>query len=92
MSVPNELLDLAVSLMQKHLNQINTTATYITKDGAKGFTTYDSQVIERYTKLLLAMTKQSGAEDDSMAELSDDELLEIINERQEHVQTSSSEE
>lgn len=87
---PQELIDKAVDLMSSHLDQIKRDATYLTKDGAKGFTSADAAVIERYTKLLLAMTKKTEGEDDLSA-LSDSELEAILNERQDNVPDTISE-
>lgn len=91
MSNPQDLLDRVISLMDKHLQQINIIATTLTKDGAKGFTTYDSQVIERYTKLLLAMTKNSDSDVDDLDSKSDEELEALLNERQNNVSDPTSE-
>ena len=72
---PQDLIDKALVLMNQHLEQLRIHSTFMTKDGPKGLTTYDSQVIERYTKLMLAMTKQTGPESDENEHLTDAELL-----------------
>lgn len=92
---PQELIDKAVVLMDQHLSQIKRDATYITKDGAKGLTPTDAAVIERYTKLLLAMTKATNDTPDDTDSMSDAELEErarlILEETPNAIETSDSE-
>lgn len=88
MSDPITLIDKAVNLIDLHLEQIRIQATLLTKEGPKGFSTYDSQVIERYTKLLLAMTKKT--EEDDLSDKTDEELEAILNERQDNVSDPTS--
>lgn len=89
MSNSQTLLDKALVLMNQHLDQIKRDSTYITKDGAKGLTPTDAAVIERYTKLALAMNKTS--EDDDMSGLTDAELEDIVKGTQDNVSDSDSE-
>lgn len=79
MASTNELLDRAVLLIDQHLLQLRIDSTTPTKDGSlKGLTQYDSQVIERYTKLLLAMTKKDTAPNE-FDNLTDEELEAQLN-------------
>lgn len=70
MSNSQGIIDKALVLMDQHLTQLRIHSTTMTKDGdTKGLTAYDSQVIERYTKLALAMTKNAPKDDQSDEEL-----------------------
>jgi len=86
-----QLIEQVLVLVGQHLTQLRIDSTTPNDKGvSKGLTATDSQTIERYGKLLLAMTKGSDIEDNKLAGLSDEELHNIINGEQD-VQNETSE-
>lgn len=80
MSDPTSLIDKAVALIGQHLEQLKIDSNAPTKDGSlKGLTQYDSQVIERYTKLLIALNKKGDSSSNEFEGLSDEELEAKLN-------------
>ena len=77
-----ELLDKITKVMTQHVLQIDAQACEVTKEGKmKGFTTYDSQVLERYAKVLITLTKKTTTPDeDEFDKMSDEDLLALARE------------
>ena len=72
-----ELLERITQVMTRHVLQIDAQACDVTKEGKmKGFTAQDSQVLERYAKVLITVTKKTEqTPEDEFDNLSDAELL-----------------
>ena len=87
---PQELLDKTLVIISEHLTQLRMQATTLTKDGAKGYTDGNSQVVDRYAKILLAMNKTTSTED-ALDGLSDEELQALLNESETNVPDSTGE-
>lgn len=79
MSDPVDMLNKALVLIDQHLTQIRIDSTTINDKGtSKGLSQYDSQVIERYSKLLITLTKKTDPDAD-LLEASEAELEAIAN-------------
>ncbi len=82
MTTPKDLLDKTLQIMQRHIYQVEAEAMQITKDGKmRGFSASDSQILERYAKVLQTMIKTPTSEKtDELDNLSDEELLRELEE------------
>lgn len=90
---PEQLLERIQGVMTRHVLQIDSDACSVTKEGKmKGFTTYDSQVLERYAKILITLTKKSESPDDEFAGLTDDQLQEELDKLQSQKDTHNADE
>ena len=72
---PTELMDKVLAIMNSHLDQIRIQATHMTKDGARGFSDSNAGVVDKYAKILLAMSKQAPEDLDETDRMSDDEMI-----------------
>lgn len=81
-----ELLDKITKVMTQHVLQIDAQACEVTKEGKmKGFNQHDSQILERYAKVLITLTKKTDADEDELDGLSDEELLAAYTETKDNV-------
>jgi len=71
-----QLLERIQGVMTSHVLQIENRAVSVDERGKMaGYSTYDSQVLERYAKILITMTKKSVDSDD-LDGLTDEQLIE----------------
>lgn len=76
---PQAMLDKALRLIDQHLTQIRTDSTTINDKGtSRGLSGADSQVIERYSKILITLTKKTNSDED-LDGLSDEALAAVMN-------------
>lgn len=62
---PQAMLDKALKLIDQHLTQLRLETTLTDEKGkTKLLSSYDSQVIERYSKLLITLTKKTDPDAD----------------------------
>lgn len=89
---PEQLLERIQGVMTQHVLQIESNAHSINEKGKMaGYADKDSQVIERYAKILITLTKKSGTDDDEFANKSDEELRQILNGESDNVDDETSE-
>lgn len=88
---PSELLTKTLLIMQRHIYQVEADAMKLTKEGTtRGFSATDSQVLERYAKVLLTMTKTTQDPSDDIDSMSDEELLRELEENDDHASSDES--
>lgn len=74
----DDRLDKILRLMTSHVFQLEVDSTKTDKEGqVRGYTPADSQVLERYAKILLAIAKKPG-DSDPTDDMTDEQLEDIL--------------